>query len=534
MIKLRTCTGTLPSPQNWSRRRKIIALVILGLISLGACLLFNGNRALWDTSETRYAEAAREMVSSGNWLVPRIGGHPHLTKPPVSYWLLALSMKIFGLSESAVRFPVAIAYAVTVSVTAWLGWRLTRSYSTGILAGILQMLSPLSFFGGHTVTTDTFVAMFALLYLAGMWGALTTSPGSRARMWMYAMYLFLGLAFLTKGPPALLPALAGVVFLVIFRDSYQWRRLVSFSGLCLFGLVASSWYISVLAAVPDALAVWKQEALTKVFVASTRNMPAVYYPVILVGGALPAVVLSALSFRRRGLSLVTGGGNDSRPTRHAAVFLSLWIALPLFIFMVSKTRLILYVLPLIPAVNLLSAVVWHDASKEAESLRSTLSARWGLAGAGLLFLMIGAKALVARHGDLSKNMKPVAAAIRMDAKTHHVAPELVITMDKMGNGLLYYLEGPPAIRFNADATADTSPKKSGRLASAFSHAIMPDHYQYVVVSDSDFEKYRKKLDGYAVPVYFNGEWGVFRRTVNSPVILNHPLSNRLVTQNTLR
>src|SRR2546426_437868 len=68
-----------------------------------------GTRGLNEPDEGRYSEVSREMVASGDWLVPRFNGVEHLSKPPVTYWLVAASLKTFGVNEWAARLPAALA-----------------------------------------------------------------------------------------------------------------------------------------------------------------------------------------------------------------------------------------------------------------------------------------------------------------------------------------------------------------------------------------------------------------------------------------
>jgi 4-amino-4-deoxy-L-arabinose transferase len=496
---------------------RVIWLILLTGVALFSALLFNGSRALWDTSETRYAEAAREMVTSGDWLIPRLAGEPHLTKPPVTYWLLAVSMKLFGFSENAVRLPGALAFSLTVFVTICFGWRM-GAFRTGILAGILQAISPLAFFGGHVVTTDIFVCLFALMYLWAMWSAINANDQQRARSWSLLMYSSLAVAFLTKGPPALLPALAAVIFLICRRKQISWRRLFFVPGIALFLLISASWYLAVWYFVPDAIAVWRQEALHKVFISSNRDMPAVYYPLILIGGCLPAVLLMGrLVYGRRHIDFKLLLKRDTQ-YRDAILFSLIWIILPLVIFMFSQTRMILYVLPLAPAVNLLAALLWSNAQALGMRTNPIPLPRHSLTAAGvILATLVGTKALVAWQGDLSKDMKPVAQAIGADADTHQVKPELLITMQRMGNGLLFYLGGPESLRIGDPPASQPDMTKSAMLADALLNSVPDGHSQYIVVSNSQAEKYDKRFGGAAKQIYYNGQWAVFKRTTNDAV-----------------
>src|SRR5512141_2022171 len=83
---------------------------LLALWTLLFMLPFLGLRPLWLPDEARYTEVAREMLTTGDWLTPQLNGHPHLTKPPLTYWAIAGSMAVWGQNEFAARLPNALAY----------------------------------------------------------------------------------------------------------------------------------------------------------------------------------------------------------------------------------------------------------------------------------------------------------------------------------------------------------------------------------------------------------------------------------------
>jgi 4-amino-4-deoxy-L-arabinose transferase-like glycosyltransferase len=89
---------------------------ILVLVALSAIIAFafQGSRGLYETTEGRFAEAAREMLETGDWLVPRLDYAPHWTKPPLSYWTVAGGMALFGTNEWGARFSNAAVFVLTV------------------------------------------------------------------------------------------------------------------------------------------------------------------------------------------------------------------------------------------------------------------------------------------------------------------------------------------------------------------------------------------------------------------------------------
>lgn len=498
-----------PCGRAASRRIPGVALLFLAALVLG--LLFNGTRPLWESSETRYAEAAREMARGGDWLVPRIEGVPHLTKPPLAYWVLAAGMRALGEDEWVVRLPLAVAFALGVVLTSLLAGRLFSDRRVALRAGLLQMMSPLAFAGGHVVTTDIFVSLFVLAYLWCMWGALLGRDDRRARAWALGMHAFLALAFLTKGPPAMLPALAAAAFVVLRRRSLPWRRLVAPGGLALLLAGSLSWFVAVLATVPGAASVWRQEAVHKVFVDSARDMSPLLYIPILAGGALPAVLLLVCSgwFPRRPWMPAAGRSDGSR----ARLFLLLWCLLPLAVFMAARTRLPLYVLPLVPALNILAASesrpLWP--AERRRGIAAVVPLRTAITVGLWLCLMVAAKVFVADHGDPHRDLRPVAAAIRADVRERRATPEVVLTMPRAGNGLLYYLDGPASRRTRVGGlpAANVYAGRSQSLMRVLAAPVDAGVVRYVVSDAPADTEYHGILDGWARVVYSGGGWTVW-------------------------
>ena len=96
-----------------TRRERTYLLVLWFFLGLLPLLV----RPLWEPDEGRYAEIPREMLATGDWLTPRLNGVLYFEKPPLQYWLSALSMKLFGLNGAAARLPLALANGAAV-----VGW----------------------------------------------------------------------------------------------------------------------------------------------------------------------------------------------------------------------------------------------------------------------------------------------------------------------------------------------------------------------------------------------------------------------------
>ncbi|MCF0154360.1 MAG: glycosyltransferase family 39 protein [Veillonella sp.] len=230
---------------------------------LGTFLLygfFNAYLPLTDPVETNYALTAKEMFLKDNWLSPTIYGQVWFDKPPLTYWALMLSFKLFGINDWAARFPALVTS--TLSVLAMYGLA-SHLYSRRIgLLAALSLASCVEFwYIGHAVVTDGFLFLFSLgIFFFGYYGLVApphkNSPLPRPMVWAYACA---GLAVLTKGPVGLvLPGIAFILYLVIRhllshtqgRKSKQDRikqilaRLFPWQGLVAFALIALPWYLA--------------------------------------------------------------------------------------------------------------------------------------------------------------------------------------------------------------------------------------------------------------------------------------------------
>lgn len=319
-------------------------------------LVLQGARPLFDPDEGRYTAVALQMLDSGDWLTPRLHHEvPHFSKPPLTYWALASSMALFGRSEWAVRLPNALAFAATVLLVFALARRLAPARPA--LAALVQATSLLPFAAANVVTTDTLLALFETLAVTGF--VLLRWAGASAERARWLLWGGFGLAFLTKGPPGLLPLAAIVVFTAWVDGGRGLARLVSMRSSALFLALAFGWYGWQLSQRPDLLGYLLGEEVVD-RIASTefdRNATLLglletYLPVVVIG-PLP---WWPLLLRRRGAGeRVAGGGLAALRAEPERLFLWLWLLLPLAVFCISRSRLPLYLLPLAVPLSLLVA-----------------------------------------------------------------------------------------------------------------------------------------------------------------------------------
>jgi 4-amino-4-deoxy-L-arabinose transferase-like glycosyltransferase len=128
---------------------------------------FQGSRGLYDSTETRYAECAREMIETGNFLEPQLAYKPHWTKPPMIYWVIAGGMKVFGKNEWGARMPNAICFVILVLLTMGIAETISHSEKVGLLSGLIMATSPLALGGSFNLSSDLLLTVFETLAVFG-------------------------------------------------------------------------------------------------------------------------------------------------------------------------------------------------------------------------------------------------------------------------------------------------------------------------------------------------------------------------------
>ncbi len=331
--------------------RWILALIVVALASFP----FIGARGIWEPDEGRYTAVALEMLRSRDWVHPALNHEqPHFTKPPITYWSIAGSVALLGRSEAAVRLPSALAFGLTAFAVGAIAARISRG--RGIASTVIYATATLPFIAANLVTTDTLLTLFvtvAVLMFVRGWRRFDALPEAGCRrLALIGMWGSFGIAFLTKGPPALLMLLPIVAVVWRFDGPRHVARLFNPFGVLTFVMVGGSWFAFVVVKDP-ALATYffQHELYGRAFTSEHHRNSEWYmafmYPLIMLGGLLPWS-LGWLSRRARGWHR----GLWSDPAR---LLLALWVTLPLFVFMLVQSRMPLYVLPLAAPLAIASA-----------------------------------------------------------------------------------------------------------------------------------------------------------------------------------
>ncbi len=221
------------------------------LVSLGALplLFMNLDLHALNVGESMYAEVAREMRTSGDWVTPRLNGTRHLDKPPLIYWLIALNQSLVGESESAARWWCAFAAWATIPIVGMIGRRLYGE-RTGWLCSLAfaTFLGPYIF--GRMVMPDPIMSLLVSLailsYVEGFRG-----DGRWRSPWCWVLFACLGVLPLTKGALGIV-----LVLLIVGLHSVAagiWRALLSWRllpGLGLTALILVPWHMAMESANP--------------------------------------------------------------------------------------------------------------------------------------------------------------------------------------------------------------------------------------------------------------------------------------------
>ena len=330
-----------------------------GLV-LGACgvmlfLRLGGVCPLTTPNEGLYGQAAREMLWTGDWIIPHINTVPYLEKPPLLYWLAALCMMLFGETALAARLPSAVAGAATVLLLLRAGRRMRPGSGLGAFSGVV-LASCLGFaFMSRQVMFDALLTCFMTWALVAWWEA-----GEERRLAASVqIWLALALAVMSKGPIGLgLPVAVMLATALVTHGARRLRVLGHPAGLAVFLLVAAPWHI--LAAMRCKEFAWfyfvNEQFLRFRGVRWPPDFPHLSVPTLLGVTFCMALPWAALAFVGA-RNLLASRGND--PARAAeAAFLLCWTLVPIAFFSASACRANYYLLPILPPLALIVGQLW--------------------------------------------------------------------------------------------------------------------------------------------------------------------------------
>ncbi|MBI4462624.1 MAG: glycosyltransferase family 39 protein, partial [Acidobacteria bacterium] len=328
------------------RRRRSLWLLLLLALPLFVAL---DDSSLWDANEAFYAQTPREMLARGDWLVPHFNGEPRLNKPPLSYWLVALFYKMLSVSVFWERFPMALLAYGCVWGVFFVGKLLGAENEVALLGAGIFGTSARFLLLARRLLIDTLMLFCDLWAL--VWFLLWLRSDKKSHFLLGCV--FLGLAFLAKGPVGLLPALFLLVYFWVTGRASQLRRAPWLAGGLLCLVVCSFWYVllGVRMGWGPVVDFFLRENLGRF--ASLSYGPArgpFYYVGVFFADFFPWSLLfpAAVAWAAAGWKRGTPGID-----RRWLWLLSLWIGGYFLFFSLSRNKQEYYILPLYPL-----AAVW--------------------------------------------------------------------------------------------------------------------------------------------------------------------------------
>jgi 4-amino-4-deoxy-L-arabinose transferase-like glycosyltransferase len=312
--------------------------------------IFLSHWGVIETSEARYAEIAREMLTSGDWLHPRLLNIFHYHKPPGTYWITALSYELFGVNSFAVRFFLQAGILIQIVLVYKIAQHLFEQDQISLLAAVIYGSMPLVLIAARGLTTDCYLTTVVLLILFS-W--LNWRANGKA-IWLYAIGLEIGGGFLIKGP---------LIFIVPFFffigiSPTQTYRPVQFHhviAILLSLIIALSWYLYLIDENRNFLSYFLiRQTADRVTNADVfkRHEPFWYYfaygPLLAFPWSIPFIA-----------GLLKAPWANLIPTVQR---LLIWcVGVPLLLFSLISSKLVLYVLPIFPIIAICTSylLVYH-------------------------------------------------------------------------------------------------------------------------------------------------------------------------------
>lgn len=378
-----------PSPSA----RRAAPWQIAFVVAMAASLFWGtAGVGFMDQDESRFAEAARVMFETGDYVSPKFNEAPRFAKPVFIYWLMCASYAVFGVNEFAARLPSGLA-AVATAVVLWAFCRTLRRPHMGLLAAAVWLGWIQTTLWGRAAVTDCTLTLFItsslLLFFLGL-----RTEGRRRDAAFAGAGLMVGLAFLTKGPMGLaLPLFIGGVYLLVSkRLRSELRHVRLWQPALLFLLVTLPWYYLQYRAEGTAFLKWffLFEHVERFAMGHRHESPSLWYYFYFVpffamfafpfSGAAPVVLKSAW---RDPFHMAPSAGH------RLGRFLLLWFGIVFIGFSLSQTKNPQYIQACYPALALMAANyfdrLWRTAARPGRGEKGAMAV---IACTGALFAVI--------------------------------------------------------------------------------------------------------------------------------------------------
>ena len=347
------------------------------LLALLVTLFGIGSYGLYEPHEGHFAMVGQEMIWRNDWVTPHLNGAPYLNKPPLLYWSIALSTKIFGSSEFAARLPLGIAGWLGIAIV-WKWARELWGIDSSRVAALMLSVTLGWFVFTHQILIDAMLGTLLIGSNYFLWRSLY-QPQSRLN-WC-GTYIFLALCVLTKGLIGIVFPLLGCFGLILVRRDLKIVKRIKLSqGLLLVLAIILPWFIAVEQANPGF---WHYFIVNEHFdrLLDRRYPPdyevskisAVGYLAITACWCfpwiifLPSVVKSTFQEWQRGF--LNNASLLDRKNSDGIFLLAIAAVSPVILFLPLSSRLIYYSIPAIPPYVMLCAGWWGKHRRNSATVR---------------------------------------------------------------------------------------------------------------------------------------------------------------------
>jgi len=325
-----------------------ILLLIFIVFNIGL-----GSFGLSESSEARYAEISREMVKTGDFLTPNLLGINHYHKPPITYHITAIGYKIFGINEYGARFFLGIALILQIYLIFRIGKLLYKDEKIAVAAALIYLSFPIVIIASRNLTTDAYLITF-ILWSLYLW---LQNKVHHSKIWIYAFYMVLGFAFLTKGPVAILPVIIFIATYLIVKKERIKLSMHDLFGIIIFVAISASWFIAIIIDNPK---LWNYFIEKQIVERATnaekfhRSKPFWYYLLFAPLLGFPWVFFIISSYFSNFKQALQ---------KHTIIKIVTIISLLIFvIFSAFSSKLILYIIPMYPFLALTGGYLLYKIS----------------------------------------------------------------------------------------------------------------------------------------------------------------------------
>jgi len=455
-------------------------LAISGLIA--GVLYLPGLRSppLWEPDEGRYAEIAREMLASADYITPRDDWVRYFEKPPLMYWATAASIRALGENEFAIRLPAALFTVGEVVAACALADQMFGA-SAGMLSALALALSPLVWGLAMFLTLDPALAFFVTAALGSFWAA-AAIPGFRsraARRWLIIAAAMTAMGTLTKGPVALVIfGGVGLIYMLIERRLRELAAIPWFECILVYAAIVVPWFAAVAALNPEFLGYFLIHEHLHRYLANTEHGWGPWFLVAVAAvGAWPWLYFVPL-----GIGRVSGGRTHNARESSALRFLSTWFLFVLIFFSIPRSKLGTYILPAMPPLAIvagygLSTLVQLDRERLRRLLRWFAIANVIVAAGCIMALALAHAALggalvldgIAAAGCLAIG-GAAAFAIGMRGSVRGAIAAIAIAVGvAAGAGMKARIDAEPLVSYRELASAIRPALESGCVLASYRH-----------------------------------------------------------------